>query len=111
MPPSRGTLPAGRGFPLTSASAPMQPSNDLTAQHPAFSVAPTEHGDAALKRLLQVTPDYVRATTGGLELVGLKRYRNTVMQFHPRGYWRLGEIAASATAVDEAGTQDGSYNG
>jgi len=61
---SRATIAghiAGRaGFPLTSASAPMQPSNDLTAQHPAFSVAPTEHGDAALKRLLQVP----RTTSG-----------------------------------------------
>lgn len=103
---------AGRaGFSLVTAGAPMQPSNDLFNQQPAFSIAPSEHGNAALKRLLQVTPDYVRATTGTLELVGLKRYRNTVMSLHPAGYWRLGEAGGATAAVDEAGTQDGAYNG
>ncbi len=103
---------AGRaGFEFSSGSGAFRPSRQFTTEKPAFSITPSQHGNTALNRLLQVTPDYVRATAGTLEVVGLQRYRNAVMALMPRCYWRLGEVAGATAALDEAGTQDGVYNG
>lgn len=42
--------------------------------------------------------------------VPIARYAKVVMADHPVAYWRLDEAAGSTTAVDAAGSFDGSYN-
>src|SRR5690606_21437982 len=73
---------AGRaGLTVASLTGEWLPSDAWTNEQPAFAIAAGESGGSVLRRLLEPTGDYVRATAGSFEALSFAEDQDTAYDY------------------------------
>jgi hypothetical protein len=84
------------GIEVGEASGDRAPSTAWSTDTPAFAIAINERGSTTLRRLLEVTPDFIRPSfgTGGLEVCGF-----TDSTYHQDYYYLHGQQFSTMPAI------------
>lgn len=99
---TRGTIfqyIAGRaGLTLTLLTGEWAPSDAWTNEQPAFAIAAGESGGSVLRRLLEPTGDFVRATGGRFDALSFAPDQSTVYDYGT-GLHAVGEVSTITAAA------------